>query len=84
MQTSSNGSTWSTIDLSALNFSSLTTLWKVIYAQSKFVVVGTDGLILTSPDGSNWTKKNTRTIEDLLAISHGNNKFIVSGRNEQF
>jgi hypothetical protein len=43
------------LDHSKVGFAKLA--WGSLYARKKFVVVGTDGTILTSPDGTNWSPK---------------------------
>ena len=45
---------------------------------SLFCAVGNNGLIMTSPDGVNWTKRNTITGNNLLDVVYYE-KFIAVG-----
>ena len=37
-----------------------------------FVTVGDSGTILTSPDGTSWTKRTSGTIYNLNGVTYGN------------
>jgi hypothetical protein len=51
----------------------------VIYANGLFVVGGSEGTILTSPDGEKWTKENSATFRYIGGIAYGNNLFVAIG-----
>ena len=50
----------------------------IIWADGSFVVVGAGGEILTSRDGTTWTRV-TVTTNDLKAVIHDGNRFVVFG-----
>jgi len=54
-------------------------LLNIAYGNNTFISVGWSGTIITSPDGINWTKRNSETREDLKGITYGNNTFISVG-----
>lgn len=56
-------------------------LKKVIFANNLYVGIGVDGVIQTSPDGRNWTTRNSGTTIDLNSIIYAENKFIIVGGN---
>ena len=47
----------------------------------QFVGVGEEGVILTSPDGALWTKKNSGTTNWLHCVIFGNGQFVAVGDN---
>lgn len=51
----------------------------VVYANSRFVVVGDSGTILFSADGTEWEAASSGTTEDLHAVTFGNGLFVVGG-----
>jgi hypothetical protein len=51
----------------------------VAYGNSTFVVIGTGGTILTSPDGITWTQQTSGTANTLNAIAFGNGMFVTVG-----
>jgi hypothetical protein len=53
-------------------------LHAIIWAQNKFVAVGDNGVIVTSPNGSNWMVRNTQTSKRLNGIAYGNNRFVAT------
>lgn len=55
------------------------TLNSVIYGNSLFVAVGNNGMILTSPDGTTWTIKNSGTTYLLSSVTYGNGQFVAVG-----
>ncbi len=61
--------------------SSLVTSWliDVICVDGLFVAVGDFGKILTSPDGVNWTKRDSGTNVTLYAITYGKGLFVAVG-----
>jgi hypothetical protein len=66
------GTAW-TVHNAKMNYRS------VIYANGLFVVGGSEGTILTSPDGEEWTKENSATFRDIVGIAYGNNLFVAIG-----
>jgi len=44
-----------------------------------FVAVGDNGTILTSPDGTTWTKRTSGTSEYLRGVTSGNGLFVTVG-----
>jgi pimeloyl-ACP methyl ester carboxylesterase len=66
------GTAW-TVHNAKMNYRS------VIYAKGLFVVGGSEGTILTSPDGEEWTKENSATFRDIVGIAYGNNLFVAIG-----
>ncbi|MDH5768012.1 MAG: hypothetical protein OEZ31_03530 [Nitrospirota bacterium] len=61
----------------------------VTYGKGLFVAVGNYGsvpILLTSPDGVNWTKRDTSNFSNartLLGIAYGNGTFVAVGRNAE-
>ena len=52
--------------------------YDITYAQNIFVAVGSDGVVITSPDGINWTKGTSPAL-GLSGVIHGNNIFVAVG-----
>jgi len=52
----------------------------VTYGSGIFVVVGQSGLILTSPDGFNWTQRSSGTATWLSDVAFANNTFVSVGQ----
>lgn len=49
-------------------------------AFGQFVAVGgPDGIILNSPDGSQWTRRHWRQGVEFWAVTHGNGQFVAIG-----
>src|SRR6266571_9532954 len=46
-------------------------LTKIRFLNGQFVGVGSNGTILTSPDGRVWTTRNSGTTKDLSAVTWG-------------
>lgn len=57
------------------------TLYGAAFGNKTFVAVGGGGVVLTSPDGSSWTRRNSGTKEDLRGVSFVNNLFAAVGNN---
>ncbi|MFZ3137531.1 MAG: CARDB domain-containing protein [Thermodesulfovibrionales bacterium] len=70
---SSNGINWTISNVG------LTGLLSIAYGNSKFVAVGTNGTILTSPDGNVWTPRTSGVLYSLYKIVYSNNNFIAVG-----
>ena len=54
----------------------------MVYAQSKWVAVGSDGIFRTSTDGETWTIYTEEDIEDSFvfsSVAYGNGKWIAAG-----
>jgi len=51
----------------------------IVYGNNVYVIVGDDGKIESSDNGSSWTIRNSNTTEDLEYIAFGNNLFVASG-----
>jgi hypothetical protein len=54
-------------------------LYDVIYGKGRFVAVGE--AILTSTDGTTWTR--ARRISLAKTIAHGNDRFVIPGENDR-
>jgi hypothetical protein len=61
------------------SFGTASNLDGVSYGDSTFVAVGTDGVILTSPDGATWTSQASGTTNTLTGVSFGNFAFVAVG-----
>lgn len=72
MYTTSNMTTWTPQTTGTTN-----DLYKVGYANSKYVVYGGRSLILTSSNGSTWTSQTLPVIQsdDILAYSNGASQY---------
>lgn len=70
-------------DYSAMNWLHPTSsghgLWDIIWANNKYIAVGTTGRILTSTNGTNWAIQNSGTTEDIRAVAASGNRFIAVG-----
>jgi hypothetical protein len=68
------GTAW-TVHNAKMNYGS------VIYANGLFVVGGSEGTILTSPDGEKWTIARVRTEggarDELIGMAYGNGVFVA-------
>jgi len=51
----------------------------VTYGNDLFVTVGREGTILTSNDGSNWTRRDSTTTNDLYSVGFANGLFLAGG-----
>ncbi|HXR64578.1 MAG TPA: protein kinase [Ktedonobacteraceae bacterium] len=54
-------------------------LISVTWADTRFVAVGSQGTVLTSPDGHIWTPQNSGTKQDLWSISWSGNLLTAVG-----
>jgi len=77
--TSADGMTWIDRSLDTHN----APLNGVTYAGGQFVAVGGDfigySFIFTSPDGINWTNRNSGVEDSLYAVAYGNGVYVVTG-----
>jgi hypothetical protein len=55
----------------------------VRYADQKFVAVGVNGTIVTSPDGRSWTKAQSNTAEDIYDVLYAEGKWRAVGEGGQ-
>ena len=53
----------------------------VVWSGSQFLVVGSNGTVLTSPDGGLWTKQTTSTSETLHDVTWSGTTFVAVGEN---
>jgi len=53
----------------------------IVWSGTQFVVVGNNGVVLTSPDGINWTQKNSGTSYDLLGVVWSGTQYVAVGGN---
>lgn len=51
----------------------------ITYANGLFVVAGSEGAILTSPDGITWNQRVSNTLLWLYGASYGNGRYVVVG-----
>ena len=54
-------------------------LFGVANGNGTFVATGTNGAVLTSPDGAAWTSRNSGTPNDLNAVAYANGTFVAVG-----
>lgn len=53
----------------------------ITYGGGLFVTVGDKGTILTSPDGTTWTPRNSPTVNALYKVVYGAGQFVAVGEN---
>jgi hypothetical protein len=53
----------------------------ITYGNGLFVAVGSDGTILTSPDGINWMARTSGTSNGLIGVAYGNGLFVAVGED---
>ncbi len=49
------------------------------FAGTQFFVLGSNGSITTSSDGTTWTRRSTGTVADFGAVLHDGTRFVASG-----
>jgi len=54
----------------------------IAYGNGVYVAVGSQGLVMNSPDGVNWTIVNAGTSWNITDVTFGNNKFVAVGSDE--
>jgi hypothetical protein len=54
----------------------------IVFANDLYVVVGKDGVVLTSPDGMTYTARRSGTDQDLVSVTHGQGIFLAVGSKE--
>src|SRR5262245_48825643 len=55
------------------------TLNNVVFGNGRFVAVGADGAIVTSPDGILWTPRNSGVTTSLAAVAYGDGLWVAVG-----
>ncbi len=73
---STDGSTWSA---RRENFSNFVSLNGVVFARDLFVIVGSSGVIVTTPDGGALTQQVSHTTRQLSAVTFGVDHFVAVG-----
>ncbi|RTH23446.1 hypothetical protein CSW40_09635, partial [Thermus scotoductus] len=76
---STDGFNWS---LSEQNPSSTNNLYGGTYGKVLYVVVGSSGTVLTSPDPRRWTIQRTNSFAGLAEVAYGNNRLVEVGNSE--
>jgi hypothetical protein len=56
-------------------------LWSIAAGPGTLVAVGDGGTILSSPDGANWTRRDSGTTDWLVGVTYGDGKFVAVGDN---
>jgi hypothetical protein len=51
----------------------------IVFGNSEFVVVGGNGIVLTSSNGTDWLTQATGTSRELYCVAWGNNLFVAAG-----
>ncbi|MBF5041862.1 hypothetical protein FGE12_05625 [Aggregicoccus sp. 17bor-14] len=75
LYSSPDGASWTNTYTDAQNRA----LFNATFAAGQFVVVGAQGLVLTSPDGLTWTPTTVPVTANLLAVAELNGTFVVTG-----
>jgi hypothetical protein len=52
---------------------------KVRFLNGNFIAVGGSGKILTSPDGTTWTARNSGVTTELRDVAYGEGRYVVAG-----
>ncbi|MFD2571265.1 WD40/YVTN/BNR-like repeat-containing protein [Spirosoma soli] len=55
--------------------------YDVTHGNGQWLIVGSAGKILTSPDGLTWTEQSAPTKEDLLSVVYGAGQWVAVGTN---
>jgi hypothetical protein len=80
-----SGSVKAVIDDSATNWTKVSQTWplhRVLWANSKYIAVGVNGVILTSPDGYAWTNQNSGTTATLFGVAWSGSLYLAVGTNK--
>ena len=51
----------------------------IVYGGGRFVAVGQAGVVVTSPDGTNWLSSNATTTKELVSVAYGNGAYVAVG-----
>jgi len=74
--TSTNGSTWTTFNLP------LTLAWKdILFANGRFIAIGTGNVAVTSTDGVTWSQVTLPTSADWECLEFGGNRWMMVAPN---
>ena len=65
--------------MGAAGFRATEILYDVAFGNGLFAAVGDNGVLLTSPDGAVWTRRNSGTQRWLWGVSYGNGRFVATG-----
>jgi photosystem II stability/assembly factor-like uncharacterized protein len=74
LYSSDNGDTWNTHA-----FSSPVYLSGLSYIHDRFIGAGSNGTLITSPDGITWSTITTPSTKTLQGAAYGNNTFVIVG-----
>ncbi len=53
----------------------------IVWSGGQFVVVGNNGVVLTSPDGINWTQKSSGNSSALYSVVWSGTQYVIVGEN---
>lgn len=70
---SDNGANWNILELNT-TYAQPTA---IAYGNGMYVIVGYGGLMLTSPDGANWTNRTLTTGQAMMGITYASGKFVA-------
>jgi hypothetical protein len=74
--TSTDGINWTRVHLPHSTYGRHA-IMDVTWGDNKFVAVGSNGLIMTSPNGTTWTKQTPVTTNRLWDVAYGNGTFVI-------
>lgn len=77
--TSTDGSSWNVLLLNTPYAQPTAIAW----GNGLYVIVGYGGLLLTSPDGTNWSNRSFSSGVALMGITYANGQFVAVGQNGQ-
>lgn len=77
--TSTDGVSWNETILSG----SYAQPTAITYGNGTYVIVGYGGLLLTSPDGANWTNRSFTTGQAMTGVTYAGGKFVAVANNGQ-
>ena len=75
--TSTDGISWT----NQTPTNSFGSIMDITWTGSQLVAVGAKGLILTSPNGVDWTSRNSATRKDLWTVSSNSDHIVAAGDN---
>ncbi|AUR52801.1 hypothetical protein [Aquella oligotrophica] len=83
MYSSNNASNWSQVDLSGVSGLTTGTVLNTVYCPSNNLcfAVGENGTILKTTDGTSWTKLDSGTTRNLMAMVCQDNNCVIAGGN---
>lgn len=74
LRSGTNGTTWTAVPLGTTYW-----LYRVRWLDNQFIVVGQNGVILTSPDATKWTARTSRTTRWLTDVARTEDAWFVTG-----